>query len=324
MKVFTWMIGILTVSVVFGVCLCQANVPAPPAEQAIGLWDRSFNNMNASDCRGCHDDNVSDLHHQLINTKGLFCTTCHKMDCSSGTCLFVPFRDCFLCHSQIAGQASVHHLGQAARDGDCVSCHGKLVQNRDDGHYIPAYNASMVSPRPSAGTGVNGKGACDYCHSWGNDWSTSKLVYANKEAHHDTGMGQDYGKCVWCHDSQVEAGLKIRACEQCHAPQSLHNIQIDTNNDGKIVPGAELPYRGHIGSNEDCLGCHGGTAGQISIGGSSGGWALHNPTRHHLLVQQKGKKCLDCHSLYRNLQGLFVFKDFRTCSNCHKYGGRRP
>lgn len=311
-------------SFTFGTALCLANVPAPPADQNIGLWDRSFNSMSESDCRGCHGDKIVELHHNLVNSKNLTCLTCHKMLESTGTLQFLPFRDCFQCHTQIAGQASVHHTGQTAQNGDCVSCHGKLVQNRGDGHYIPAYGASMVTPRPSAGTGVNGKGACNYCHAWGNDWGTSKLVFANKETHHYTGLGLDSGKCGWCHDSQAGAALKIRACEQCHAPQSLHNIQPDTNNDGKIVPGGELPFRGHIGSNEDCLGCHGGAADQISIGGGSGGWSLYNPTRHHLLVQQKGKKCLDCHTLYRNTQGIFVFKDFRTCSTCHSTGGRKP
>lgn len=324
MKKSILMVVILIMSVLFGVVLCRATVPPPPVDQYIGLWDRSFNNMSESDCRGCHGNNLLDTHHRLITSKDLLCTSCHKMDCSSGTCLIVPFRDCFLCHNQIAGQASVHHLGQTAQNGDCASCHGTLVQNRGDGHTIPSYSATMVTPRPSDGTGVNGKGACDYCHSWGNDLGTSNLVFANKETHHNTGLGQDSSKCIWCHDSQANANLKIRACEQCHAPQSLHNIQLDTNSDGTVVPGGELPFRGHIGSNEDCLGCHGGVAEQTNIAGSTGGWALLNPTRHHLMVQQKGKKCLDCHTLYRNTQGVFVFKDFRTCSVCHSSGGRRP
>lgn len=323
MKRFIFTILLPMISIGLIAALSQANVPAPPVDQNIGIWDKTFNNMSESDCRGCHGENVLEIHHNLITTKKLSCITCHKTDCSSGTCGFMPFRDCFQCHSQTAGQASVHHLAQAAQNGDCVSCHGNLVQNRYDGHYIPTYAASMVTPRPSAGTGINGRGACDTCHTWGNDYGTSNLVFANKEAHHGTGLGEDAVKCSWCHDLQLNAGLKIRVCEQCHAPQSLHNIQLDTNNNGIIEPGAELAYRGHIGNNEDCLGCHGGAADQISIGGGSGGWSLYNPTRHHLLVQQKGKKCLDCHSLYRDSKGTFVFKDFRTCSTCHKSGGRR-
>ncbi|HBA73014.1 MAG: hypothetical protein A2X82_16370 [Geobacteraceae bacterium GWC2_55_20] len=324
MRKISLIIAMLLMSLTFGTVLCQANIPAPPADQDLGLWDRTINNMSEADCRGCHGNVVNELHHKLITTKKLSCFTCHKLDYISGSWQFEPFRDCLHCHSQIAGQASVHHIGQTAQEGNCAACHGSLVQNRDDGHYIPTYGESMVTPRPSEGTGTNGKGACDYCHSWGNDLGTSELVYANKETHHGTGLGYDTNKCTWCHDSQAGAGLKIRSCEQCHAPQSLHNIQLDTNSDGNIIPGAELPYKGHIGNNEDCLGCHGGSASQVSIGGGSGGWSLFNPTRHHLLVQKKGKKCLDCHTLYRNVQGIFVFKDFRTCSACHRNGGRRP
>lgn len=323
MKTICLMVGLLVVSSSLLAGLCQANVPAPPVNQQVGFWDKAFDSMSESDCRGCHGETLAEKHHLLITTRNLSCTTCHQMDCSSGVCELEPFRDCSLCHTQNAGQGSVHHLAQAAQSGNCVSCHGDLVQNRGDGHYIPVYGPSMVTPRPSAGTGINGRGGCDACHTWGNDWDTGEVVYASKEAHHETGMGQDSGKCAWCHDAQAAAGLKIRACEECHAPQSLHNIQLDTNNNDIIEPGAEQAYRGHIGNNEDCLGCHGGAADQISIG-EGAGWSLHNPTRHHLLVQAKGKKCLDCHSLSKNLQGVFVFNDFRTCSVCHKSGGRRP
>jgi len=51
-------------------------------------------------------------------------------------------------------------------------------------------------------------------------------------------------------------------CEECHGPESLHNIQADSNNDGKIEPGKELAGYGHVGKDNgpgdsDCWGCHG-------------------------------------------------------------------
>jgi hypothetical protein len=49
----------------------------------------------------------------------------------------------------------------------------------------------------------------------------------------------------------------MRGCERCHGFPSLHNIQVDSNGDGEIVPNGEDPYFGHIGSNTDCNGCHG-------------------------------------------------------------------
>jgi hypothetical protein len=53
---------------------------------------------------------------------------------------------------------------------------------------------------------------------------------------------------------------EIRRCEACHGINSLHNIQIDSpaaGNAGDIIPGAEDAYWGHIGNNDDCVGCHG-------------------------------------------------------------------
>jgi hypothetical protein len=49
----------------------------------------------------------------------------------------------------------------------------------------------------------------------------------------------------------------MRACETCHGIPSLHNIQVDSQPDGSIDPGAEDAYYGHIGNNTDCNGCHG-------------------------------------------------------------------
>jgi hypothetical protein len=49
----------------------------------------------------------------------------------------------------------------------------------------------------------------------------------------------------------------IRVCEGCHGYESLHNIQVDSEPDGQINVGNELPGYGHIGHNDDCWGCHG-------------------------------------------------------------------
>ena len=54
--------------------------------------------------------------------------------------------------------------------GDCVSCHGDIVDNMNDGHYIPTYPISPDTPSSSDGDGLplnsrgNGAGACNYCH----------------------------------------------------------------------------------------------------------------------------------------------------------------
>lgn len=290
----------------------------PPVRQDLGLFDAVFNDLDEAGCRACHGDNVRDLHHTLVGSESMKCYDCHNPELV-GQGVFVA--GCLECHEQQSGLASVHHLADSALAGDCVACHGAMVQNRDDGHYVPSYGASMVTPLPSRGTGAEGRGSCVYCHDWGTDFATGAAIASNMETHHGTGFDAQSGGCYWCHNPLAERALAIRACEQCHAPLSIHNIQADTNGDGVITPGGEAPYFGHIGSNEDCLGCHGGAADPAVLAGRKGD--IDNPTRHHLLVASKGKKCLDCHQLLLNDDGLFVFKDFRVCSSCHAQGGRR-
>ncbi len=227
------------------------------------------------------------------------CFSCHDVDCSTGVCDINVYRDCLFCHEQISGNASVHHLTPTARGGDCVSCHGGIVNNMDDGHTIPTYAPSLVTPRPSYGLGppnpnftaVN-RGACDYCHTTGNaspsgipnprdpgiDTGTGTLVFGNAVTHHDVGFGinlePDYPNvCEWCHDIYAPVEEAIRVCEGCHGFESLHNIQADSNNDNVIEPGGELPWYGHIGNNDDCIGCHEGY-----VAGSAPGAGPVTPT----------------------------------------------
>lgn len=287
-----------------------------PTKQDIGLFDAVFNDLTEQECRECHGESVSDVHHTLANDQQLACLTCHSITSADGSFQLVFTTNCLECHEQQPGNASVHHLTNTAQLGDCVACHDALVQNLDDGHYIPTYAATMVTPKPSGGAGPDGRGSCKYCHDWGNDDTTGELIFSNMQTHHETGFGQQGDKCSWCHNPSVGSALAIRACEQCHAPLSIHNIQTDTNGDGIITPGGEAPNFGHIGSNEDCLGCHGGFADTATVT-----YAMDKPTRHHLLVQTKDKKCLDCHQLVLNDENLFVFQNFRICSNCH--GGHR-
>ena len=186
-----------------------ADVPPPPANQIIGLTDGVFNNLDEAECRICHDDpdiagdpdNVT-RHHLLYDqpippnsvvpvpdadgdgvpdtTYG--CLNCHPEDSSGGVIEFIVIRDCLDCHIQIPGEASVHHLTDAAQGklppgedqgtlgvGDCVICHGSLVKDIGSAT-IPTYEPSLVTPATSGGEGApdniygNGAGACDYCH----------------------------------------------------------------------------------------------------------------------------------------------------------------
>ncbi len=259
-------------AVLFFASVSLADVPAPPVEQSLGKDDVLAGDLVEADCRICHDTGVPDRHHMLYGTAvggstppypnpggdtNWTCVSCHSD-------AFVLERDCTVCHT-----ASPHHgAGSTADSGDCQSCHN-LVDNIGDGHNIPSYSPTLVTPRPSSGTADelnaygNSAGACDYCHD-GDDAVTPVLIQSNQTLHHATGFGSDATKCAWCHDLAAPAEEKIRRCEGCHGPDSLHNIQADSpaSPPGTVVVGGEDAGYGHVGRDQgptdsDCWGCHG-------------------------------------------------------------------
>ncbi len=213
------------------------------------------------------------------------CSTCHPID-TNGVIVITAVRDCLFCHEQVAGEASVHHLTSEAQSQDCKFCHGSVVNNIGDGHFIPTYDPSLVTPAPSEGAGDplnaegNGAGACNYCHSTGTGELGSVEpgivdqdpfigpfgpveVYTNAETHHSTGFGiYDNDKCLWCHNIDNPSEAPIRRCEGCHGLESLHNIAMDSDDadmefNPAGTPNEENPGWSHIGNNDDCWGCHG-------------------------------------------------------------------
>jgi hypothetical protein len=127
----------------------------PPTFQSIGMLDALPADYAEDDCRVCHASGVPERHHVLydqpIPAGSLVpypdadgdgspdtiyvCLSCHDQALTVVT-------DCVACHN--AG--SPHHQTPAAVDLQCTACHGDLVDNYDDGHYIPAYSPSLVTP----------------------------------------------------------------------------------------------------------------------------------------------------------------------------------
>jgi hypothetical protein len=106
----------------------------------------------------------------------------------------------------------------------------------------------------------NGAGACNYCHD--DDGLTPPVILDNHDLHHGTNLVDFGNRCDWCHDFALPFDEQIRVCEGCHGPDSLHNIQADSNGDGLLVVGGELAGYGHVGrdagpGDSDCWGCHG-------------------------------------------------------------------
>ncbi|NIN34079.1 MAG: hypothetical protein GTO60_02790, partial [Gammaproteobacteria bacterium] len=120
-----------------------------------------------------------DSNNDGVNDTLYDCLNCHALVWDPVTMTFQleAFRDCTLCHIQIPGEGSVHHLLSVAQGtdsplgdpdvGDCTPCHGSLVDDIGDGHTIPTYNPSLVTPSPSGGDGLPGNGRF-YCSRSGD------------------------------------------------------------------------------------------------------------------------------------------------------------
>ncbi len=276
----------LYVSVFILICsLCPKDntwgaVPPPPANQFIGMVDSLFQNPIEAECRACHDSGLPDRHHLLYGmiipdpTSAPFgtpgspygCSSCHAEDISSGSIVFRVERDCLACHLYIPEYrlGSVHHVTDAAAERHCSNCHGSVVQDFDDDHYIPDYDISDITPDPDCKTWdgpICVSGGCTVCHA--EDLTAVPVINANNDLHHSVRIS-----CLTCHQMHGN----IRDCESCHGPDSLHNIQADSDNPaniGIIIPGQEDLGWGHIGNSWDCFGCHESFNG-ASVSGNSG------------------------------------------------------
>lgn len=296
--------------IILGVPLAGgAAVPAPPVNQNIGIPDTVFSAMNEADCRGCHNTSppiplvepayLPDRHHLLVGSAARIpgrsavrsgapgepyrCLNCHTFVFDPATfteIMIEDFRDCSGCHNT----DSVHHITAQAQRGDCVACHGTVVNNGlldadgdgqpDAAKWVPTYNPSLVTPAASKKPfgGPNGEGNCTFCHNiapWEPNQSLSDdaflldpvsgvNVYTNRSTHHQTGFGSDDSKCFWCHSTESSTFTTMRRCENCHGIPSLHSIQADgPDADTAVTLGREGSGYGHVGSQDDCWGCHG-------------------------------------------------------------------
>ncbi|MCG7849612.1 MAG: hypothetical protein MIO93_10600, partial [ANME-2 cluster archaeon] len=257
----------LAIAVIALVGIAIAVVPPPPANQLLGIPDTTFDGFTEPECRECHtatgtaigeDPNLNSLpdrHHWLVASGDYACLDCHPIVTNpDGTQNITTTRDCLECHL-----STPHHNTIDAQDRHCSACHGSLVDDYDDGHYIPTYLPSLVTPDTSfiIQNATTGKkwGGCEGCHenqtklADGTPIGPIDLNYdikENYETHHN--LDTVSTNCNYCHD--FSAASSIRQCETCHGVKSLHNIQYDyTNTSGT------LGY-GHIGDNWDCNGCH--------------------------------------------------------------------
>ncbi len=154
----------------------------PPVFQDLGFEDvvTSFVPADpqnpAAVCLECHDSGVPNRHHLLYgkdlpspsivlnpdadgdgtpDTK-YSCFSCHNQTVVDGVVKFEVERVCQVCH----GTNSPHHRTAAAVNRHCSECHA-YVADFDDGHTIPTYDASFVTPY----RGLHGEGWHDALHT---------------------------------------------------------------------------------------------------------------------------------------------------------------
>lgn len=227
--------------------ITMAIVPPPPANQDLGIYDTVFDEFTEEKCRECHSSGLPDRHHMLVFHEEYVCTDCHPPDHGSGNPVTV-IRDCLnsSCHT-----GTPHHETTAAIERHCSVCHGTFVDDYDDGHYIPDYAVSNVTPatgyRYINETTDKKWGGCEACHE--PDYTADPVIETNAMTHHTAVFSMTCGiDNNICHFDPV---TDIRKCEDCHGVKSLHNIQYDYENTSGY-----LGY-GHIGDGYwDCLGCH--------------------------------------------------------------------
>ena len=217
------------------VTLAWANVPPPPVNQNIGIYDTTITQFNETLCRTCHNSTVlggvPTRHHrltdmQIINplTNVPFgCGDCHPLisEGTGGTGVFID-RNCIDCHngsvfwgnslSANVPARRPHHvdtstdtlsIGQPAQNRQCNFCHGSFVANYNDGHYQPSYDASFfITPYATfkATNTSTGKewGGCNACHQPSS--IVTPIIGDNNFNHHtevrDATLGE---QCSWCH-----------------------------------------------------------------------------------------------------------------------------
>ncbi len=283
------------------VMLAYADIPPPPVNQYFGVNDTLMIKYNEPLCRGCHNTTSSPLitggvptrHHNLVATNTINpytgtpfnCQHCHPT--VPGTNGVLMNRNCMDCHNitsfvsygaKVGNFTRPHHNTTYAQQRNCKFCHGASVENYDDGHYIPTYPPSEITPGATyrAYNTTSGRlwGGCLACHQ--QDESKNPPIYftgtigwppvttGENNVHHSeintitAVVNPGDNQCLWCHVDTLDV-LNIRGCETCHSVRALHNTQYKYNETRTLIG------YGHIGSNNDsdgknaswdCNGCH--------------------------------------------------------------------
>lgn len=305
--------------------LAIAVVPPPPANQNIGINDSRFDKLgssaqlpNQAGCRACHTAGVPDRHHNLLAagkinpvTGSVYaCNNCHPVITGpNGQSVYLE-RECLDCHSGLnfsrvdanatAAKVNIsrpHHINPAnATSRNCKGCHGSFVANYNDGHYVPLYAPSLVTPEPhyKVYNATSGRywGGCWACHQ--NTTANVPALLDQYGTHHGAIMGNRTSNqttdprydhqtdrtsgatCNWCHTTYWntttnserpigypnELDFEIRNASSATDPvngtgcEKCHDVGTIHNIQYNYATTNGQQGYGHIGTNWDCNGCH--------------------------------------------------------------------
>jgi hypothetical protein len=156
---------------------------------------------NQTMCRGCHTSSgtlingslitsggVDTRHHNLVMNSStnpytstpFQCTDCHPTIPGTGNGILLD-HNCLDCHNattfwgdnaygaKVGNFARPHHNTTHAQQRNCKFCHGASVDDYNDGHYVPTYDESSITPSAmfKAWNGTSGRvwGGCLACHA---------------------------------------------------------------------------------------------------------------------------------------------------------------
>lgn len=194
--------------------IVYGDVPPPPVNQKLGINDTNVSQLVEQNCRGCHNSTSSPLvsgsvptrHHYLVANNKINiitntpygCQDCHPSTPGQGNGVLMD-RNCINCHNGSAFYANKnviagrpHHINtNDAKNRNCKACHGSFVDSYNDGHYVPLYNKSEITPTTNfkVFNATSGRywGGCFACHQ--PSAATSPNILSNKDNHHGEILG---------------------------------------------------------------------------------------------------------------------------------------
>ena len=218
--------------------------------QEFAMYDTTYPELNESDCRCCHGNNLADRHYPGDRgTVTQDCEVCHELTAEPPGVVLI--NDCTTsgCHQWPEDVSNGwHHNTDMSLNNNCSSCHDSgAIDDYSPLRDILLYPPPILSPSPFT---------CENCHYQQNLSGTHPNttdhtdcqgttvpgtheygipIMGNRTNHHmgESNVGNVYSDCEKCHPLDINGDvdttnpnnpLLIRYCMKCHTIASLHTI----------------------------------------------------------------------------------------------------